>query len=141
MDDIVIRKAKFEDLEEICFTLSDSLANTKPAIRYWWRIMENQKIHTLVAEQSNTVVGTATLHVLEKLIHGGSFVGLIEDVSVKDKYQGKGIGKLLIEELIKIAEDKKCYKVILNCNKEVKTFYEKMGFKSNEIQMRLDIKD
>lgn len=141
MDNVTIRKANFEDLEGICEVLSEELAETKQPTRYWWSIMENGGIHTYVIERNREIIGTATLHVLKKLIHGGSHVGLIEDVCVSEKYSGKGLGKQIIDELIEVAKDKKCYKVILNCSEDNVGFYKKCGFEQKEVQMRFDIKE
>lgn len=41
----------------------------------------------------------------------------------------------IIEQLKIIAQAKKCYKVILDCNEANQGFYEKLGFKRKEIQM------
>ena len=141
MDNIIIRKANFEDLEGICEVLSEELAQTIPPTRYWWTIMENTNIHTYVIERHGSVIGTATLHVLKKLIHGGSHVGLIEDVCVSNIYAGKGLGKQIIDVLAEVAKEEKCYKVILNCSEDNVGFYKKCGFEQKEVQMRLDIKE
>ena len=45
----------------------------------------------------------------------------------------------MIEELIKIAKENECYKVILDCNEKVMDFYEKTGFRKHAIMMRIDI--
>jgi len=139
MEDYTIRKAVFEDLEGICEVLSSELAETKPATRYWWTIMENKMIHTYVIEYKGQIVGTACLHILKKLIHGGSYVGQIEDVSVLNSHSGKGLGKMIIEQLVEVAKENRCYKVILSCSKDNIGFYEKCGFNQKEFQMRLDI--
>ena len=54
-------------------------------------------------------------------------------------YEGKGIGKKIIKELIKIAKENDCYKVILDCDEKVIKFYEKTGFRKHSIMMRIDI--
>lgn len=140
MEEFILRKAAFEDLGGMCEVLSSELATTKPATRYWWTIMENPNIHTYVCELHGDIVGVATLHTLKKLIHGGSHVGLIEDVAVAKRCAGKGLGKKLINKLVEVAEEQKCYKVILNCAEHNIGFYEKCGFEQKEVQMRLDIK-
>lgn len=141
MDNIIIRKAAFEDLEGICDVISEQLAQTIPPTRYWWSIMENKYIHTYVIEYKREIIGTATLHVLKKLIHGGTYVGLIEDVCISKRFSGKGLGKQIIDALVEVAKEEKCYKVILNCSEENVGFYEKCGFEQKEVQMRLDIKE
>lgn len=140
MENYKVRKAVFEDLEGICHLLSESFIETKEPIRYWWRIMENKSIHTYVIESDGYLVGTATLHVLEKLIGGGSFVGQIEDVCIIKSHGGKGLGKMLVNQLIEVSKELRCYKVILNCDEKLVPFYEKNGFYQKEIQMRLDNK-
>ena len=78
MESYNIRKAVFEDLEEICQLLSESFIETKEPIRYWWRIMENTSIHTYVVEREGNKVGKATLNVLEKTnISNGSSISNI----------------------------------------------------------------
>ena len=54
---------------------------------------------------------------------------------VDKKTRGMGLGKKLISFLLNIAENKKCYKTILNCKKEYITFYEKCGLKHNGVEM------
>ena len=140
MESYNIRKAVFEDLEDICRLLSESFIETKEPIRYWWRIMENTSIHTYVVESEGYIVGTATLHVLEKLIGGGSYVGQIEDVCISKSHSGKGLGQMLVNQLVESSKELRCYKVILNCDEKLVQFYEKNGFYHKEIQMRLDNK-
>ena len=79
----------------------------------------------------------ATLIIEEKLIHGGSKVGHIEDLVVDEKFRGKGYGKILLDYLIKKSKYFKCYKTILNCKLSNVGFYEKQGFKSNNVEMSL----
>ena len=75
----------------------------------------------------------------QKFIHNGGKVGHIEDVVTRKGYEGKGIGKEILNELIKIAKDNECYKIILDCDEKLIKFYEKIGFKKNSIMMRLNL--
>ena len=93
---------------------------------------EDPSIITLVLENKETIMATASLHLLVKVDRR---VGLIEDVVVHPDAQGQGLGKLVVAELLKIAETKDCYKVILNTAKKTAPFYEKLGFRTKEIQM------
>jgi glucosamine-phosphate N-acetyltransferase len=141
MGKLEIRKAKFEDLDGIAELLTESFDKTKPATRYWWRIMENPKIHTYVIEDGDIIVGTATLYIMEKLIHSGSYVGQIEDVCVSERYGGQGLGQKLVQRLIDESKELKCYKVVLNCSEDLVKFYEKSGFYQKEVQMRFDLRE
>jgi glucosamine-phosphate N-acetyltransferase len=62
-------------------------------------------------------------------------VAHIEDVVVDKEYRSHGLGKLLIQDGIKIANREKCYKIILDCEEKNVGFYEKCGFEKKGIQM------
>jgi glucosamine-phosphate N-acetyltransferase len=97
-------------------------------------------IYTYVARAGEEVAGTATLLVEDKFIHNGGRVGHIEDVAVHPGYQKQGIGAALIEHAVSEAKRLGCYKVILNCYEHVAPFYEKLGFRRQDLGMRLDLK-
>ncbi len=96
-------------------------------------------IHTLGAFDYNQIVGTTSLFIEQKLIRGGGRVGHVEDVAVLSEYQGRGIGKLLVDYAIAICREAACYKVILNCGDDNVAFYKKLGFHTHESAMRLDL--
>lgn len=96
-------------------------------------------IQTFVALIGDKVVGTAALLMEKKFIHGGSHVGHIEDVAVHADFQGLGIGKALMARLQEEARKAGCYKVILNCKESNIPFYERLGFRRNETEMRFDL--
>lgn len=64
---------------------------------------------------------------------GDGLYYLIVDVVVHKEYQGKGIGKLLIEEIVKFVEDKtkegQRASINLISMKDKEEFYEKCGFR------------
>ena len=43
---------------------------------------------------------------------------------VKSYRRKDGLGKKLIETLLEIGKEKKCYKIILDCSDNVKSFYD-----------------
>ena len=98
-------------------------------------INRRDSIRILVAIDENHIVGAGTFFKLDKL-HNNP-VGQIEDVIITESYRGKGIGKQIIDSLVKIGlHEMNCYKVILNClDKNIK-FYEKCGFTMVGSQMR-----
>lgn len=95
--------------------------------------------YMVVVELDNEIIGTATLHLQKKLIRNGGIAGLIEDVAVREKYRGNGIGKQLIDHLIKKAKEFNCYKIILSCFPERVSFYKRCGFRQESSTMRFDI--
>ena len=100
--------------------------------------MENENHIVHVAELDGKIVGSTTLLIEQKFIHEGGFVGHIEDVVVKKEFEGQEIGMKLVLSLLDVANEKKCYKTILNCEDELIPFYEKIGFKQKSNEMRFD---
>ena len=102
-------------------------------------IYNNIYVAYLIDNNVEKLIGCITLFIEDKIIHNGGKVGHIEDVVIDEKYRGKGIGKILIDYVISIAKDAKCYKVILDCDEENVGFYQKSGFKTKGVCMRLDL--
>jgi len=84
-----------------------------------------------VLKENQTVVGLTTVFIEQKIIHGAGKVAHVEDVVVDINHREKGHAKRLIEHASNVARLYKCYKIILDCNDEVKPFYEKCGFEHN----------
>ena len=83
------------------------------------------------------IVASGTIIIEPKIIHGGKNVGHIEDVVVKASYRGFNISQNILDLLKIEAREKVCYKVILDCAKEVQRVYIKSGFEEKGIQMGL----
>jgi glucosamine-phosphate N-acetyltransferase len=138
--EIIVRKAQWEDHDSISHILSKSFDIKSGSTRRWWNILSDSSVFPYVVEIDGEVRGTATLYVLEKLIHSGGKVGIIEDVAVSEYARGKGLGKILIDELSNQANLHGCYKVILSCSEENVEFYKKCDFYKHEVTMRMDLK-
>ena len=104
----------------------------------WKNYVHNPNHHTIVAEDGNSIVGTASLIVERKFRHGGSAVGHIEDVAVLHSHQHKGIGKSLIKCLLGHSRREGCYKVVLSCSSKNIPFYIKCGFRVDQHCMRIE---
>ena len=91
----------------------------------------NQNIHCIVAVLNDVVIGTCSLHIIQK---SNRKMGLIEDVVVISKAQTMGVGKLMIKEIIQKAVELGCYKTILNTSEENAGFYSKLGFNKEQFQ-------
>ena len=102
------------------------------------KIRSNQNHVIMVADLDGQIVGSITLLIEPKFIHQGGLVGHIEDVVVRSELQGKGIGEQLVNAALEYAKNHGCYKTILDCDDNVKPFYEKIGFKRNSNAMRFD---
>ena len=87
----------------------------------------NQEI--FVYKKKDLLVGMISVFIEQKIIHGGKCVAHIEDVVVDSNFRRQGIALKLVNHVLQYAENNNCYKVILNCNDDVKPFYEKCHFK------------
>jgi GNAT superfamily N-acetyltransferase len=67
-----------------------------------------------------------------RIISDGIYQTLICDVMVHPEYQGQGIGKKIIEALLKKCEEEGIKWVQLFCAKGKQEFYHKLGFISRE---------
>ena len=91
--------------------------------------ISNNKYHNIyVYIEDGKPVGMITLLIEQKLIHGGKCVAHIEDLVVDKEYSGLGIATKLLTYVINIAKINNCYKIILDCKRELCSFYEKVGF-------------
>ena len=83
-------------------------------------------MHIYIMINNNVFIGSGSLVVENKIIHGFGKVGHIEDVVIDESHQNKGYGKLLLDHLIKKGKEFNCYKVVLNCDDDKLGFYEKI---------------
>ena len=98
-------------------------------------LKENKKIEIWVIEINNELIASGTILYETKLIHNISLYAHIEDIIVDNQFRKQGIGKLLIEYLVQCCKNKNCYKILLDCQKELIPFYEKNKFQENGVQM------
>ena len=143
MVDITIKELEEKDLFNGFLESMDSLKlasnlDREKAKEIFEKINSNSNHFIYVAILDGRIVGSTTIIIEPKFIHDGGNVAHIEDVVVSKEYQGKGIGEMLIKSLLDLAKDSNCYKTILDCSDEVKTFYEKIGFKITSNGMRYD---
>jgi GNAT superfamily N-acetyltransferase len=76
--------------------------------------------------ENEQIIGVGRLDFTENL---GS---QIRFMAVDDHYQGKGIGRLLMEHMEEIARNKGCKETILHAREIALPFYEKLGYRSIE---------
>lgn len=81
------------------------------------------------------VIGTGTIIIEPKLIHGCKNVGHIEDIVVKSEYRGKKISSNILNMLKDIGKKHQCYKLILDCDEKVIPVYKSNGFEVKGNQM------
>ena len=90
-----------------------------------------------VVEFEGKIIASVSLLLEQKIIHECGIVGHLEDVVVDRDYRKYGLGKFIIERIIKIAREWGCYKLIGDCKSELLGFYEKNGFESKCVQISI----
>ncbi len=92
--------------------------------------------------EKNKEIARAYLYIMSNELHKNPF-GLIEDVFVFDENKGAGLGSQLINEVMKVAEKKKCYKIIMTSRysrPDLHKLYQDLGFKDYGKEFRIDLK-
>lgn len=87
-------------------------------------------------------VARAYLYILTNDLHDSPF-GLLEDVSVREDYQGKGIGNELVTAIIERAQRERCYKLLATSRNDgsrqtVHSWYLRLGFKDYGTEFRMN---
>lgn len=101
----------------------------------------NQEL-VVMENESGQIIGTLQLSFIQYLTYQGGIRAQIEAVRVLEKYRGKGIGRQLFEWAIQRAIEKGAHIVQLTTDKkrpEAIQFYEKLGFTSSHLGMKLHL--
>lgn len=83
--------------------------------------LEGQAIHIIAVEEVK-IVGCGRAH------FNSDEEAQIRYMAVENQWQGKGIGKLILDELEKKVIEKGAKKIILHARESVVKFYEKNGY-------------
>jgi len=141
----MIRNAKLKDLEQILDLLyqlsppkEEDLKTDKKELRTILNeIIFDKNYIVCVYQEGQKLLGTATLIIQLNLSHGGRPYAHIENVVVNKNFRGKNIGKQIVDYLIKKANERNCYKIVLSCEKKNIPFYKKCNLNpTGEVEMR-----
>jgi GNAT superfamily N-acetyltransferase len=99
-------------------------------------------ISLLVAETAE-VIGTVTLVIVPNLTHDSQPWAQVENMVTDVSVRGAGVGRLLIEECLRLAREAGCYKVQLQSGNQRRSpendahgFYEHLGFTASSAGFR-----
>ena len=87
-------------------------------------------------------VGHAYLYVFTNDFDKEPF-GFLEDVFIDESMRGKGIGTMLMKNLLERAKTEGCYKIVAgsrHSRPEVHEFYRRLGFADHGVEFRIDLK-
>lgn len=95
----------------------------------------------LVAQENGRIVATSTIYFIQVAVRNRPYA-LFEGLVVDKSERGKGTGTAMLKEMIEIARNKNCYKIIFTSGSDrtdAHKFYEKLGFKHWGLEFRLDL--
>lgn len=110
------------------------------AIFHKMTLYPNYKL--FVVDNNCEIIGTFALAIMDNLAHNSAPSGLIEDVVVNTEWQGKGIGKQMMNYAIEQCKKHNCYKVALSSNlkrEKAHHFYEALGFEKHGYSFLLEL--
>lgn len=93
-----------------------------------------------VACVDGRVVGTYALLIMDNLAHCGTPSGIVEDVAVDPSFQGRGVGRLMMEDARARCARAGCYKLVLSSNlrrEQAHRFYDSIGFERHGYSFRV----
>lgn len=131
-----IRKAIKEDFIQISSLMQELLGN--PVFErkgYFEEALSSENFEALVAEIDDEVVGYLDIWIFPDVGHGAN-LGLIVNFIVDERYRKKGIGSKLLEESLRVAEDKKFHEFHVWTgfdNEKAKKVYKKYGFTNESL--------
>lgn len=133
---IIIRKSKIEDIEQVMDAHKRSIVElcsndyNEEQIDCWsnvnyshdiWSRSVNDEYH-LVVEKNNKIEGFC-----HACVHEGA-IGEIRGLYFTSEIAGLGYGRKIFKKSIDYLRDNDCNKVVITGTKTAKPFYEKMGF-------------
>ena len=136
---MLIRQAEEKDVMDIKDLYFNFLTKYPPKeeqdIEAWKQLIneinKSERLFLLVVEEDNRVVSTVQLGIIPSLTHNMRSFAVGENVVTDENYRKKGFASMLLQEAIKIAQDKNCYKIFLETgsNREsTLNFYKENGF-------------
>lgn len=150
--DIVIRRARHDDLAGIVHLLADDSLGAKreapvdplpSSYHAAFEAIDRDPSHELVvAEAEGRVIGVLQLTFLPYLTYQGSWRALVEGVRVASDRRSAGVGRQLIEWAIDRARQRQCRIIQLTSDKSRRDairFYERLGFVASHEGLKLHL--
>lgn len=104
---------------------------TRDLEKHWQGLLSNPDYYFLVAEEDETIVSTCHLTIIRNLTKQARPYGFIENMVTHPDYRNKGYGTAVLNKALEIAEERRCYKVMLLTGRKddaTLNFYRNAGF-------------
>jgi len=140
MEKVTIRVATRKDLPKILQLYSQphmddgQVLSLSDAESIFERIKEYPNYGIYVACRDRETLGTFSLLIMDNLAHMGARSGIVEDVVVAPEWQGKGIGRQMVQFAMQKCRETGCYKLFLSSHKrrgKAHRFYQSLGFEQH----------
>jgi len=140
MINVEIEKAQASDLPSIMGLIGqddmspDNRLTSQEFEKLFDALRANPWHELYIAKHQANIIGTFSLLALQHLSHNGGRSLIVEDVVVKTEFQGKGIGRKMMEFAIEKGQALGCYKIILSSGAmrtDAHAFYEGLGFQKH----------
>ena len=145
MADVSIREATEKDLREILAIYAEldngQVLDVSAARSIFERIQRYPNYAIYIAELEGQAVGTFALLIMDNLAHMGTSSGVVEDVVVRSRWRGRGVGKAMMRHAMTVCREEGCYKLTLSSNlarEAAHRFYESLGFERHGYSFVVD---
>lgn len=148
MEDVHIREAREPDIARILELYREAGIEAQPgftpqeAREQLALFLSYPSFRVFVAEVRGEVVGTYELLIMDNLAKRGKRSGVVEDVAVAPRWQGRGIGRAMMQHAQDECRRAGCYKLVLSSGLKrtgAHDFYEAMGFEKHGYSFRVDL--
>ena len=137
MSEIKFREIIKDDLQDVFLLLNqlkEKDVNTIDLESAWKNFKSNSSSNSIVGIYDEKVIAYGSILIENKI--RGDIAGHIEDIVVDTTVRGKMVGVKLVKELVDIGKTKGCYRITLFCDEKLIKFYERNGFKVNNVMMK-----
>ena len=148
MEDILIREAREQDIAGILALYREAGIEAEPGFTpqearvHMAVFLEYPSFRVFVAELQGEVVGTYELLIMDNLAKRGRRSGVVEDVAVSPRFQGRGVGRAMMLHAHQQCRQAGCYKLVLSSGLKrtgAHDFYDAMGFARHGYSFRVDV--
>jgi GNAT superfamily N-acetyltransferase len=134
---MTIREAAASDIPDILRAYAESgiggddVFTVEEAREQFAVLRRYPSYRVFVAEVDGAFAGTYALIVLDNLNKRGAKAAIVEDVAVLPSFQGRGVGRAMMEHAREESRAAGCYKMALSSNltrEGAHRFYDALGF-------------
>jgi GNAT superfamily N-acetyltransferase len=137
---ITLKHISFDDLSDLSELYNELIGkktNYTKLINVFERIQTNENYIILGAFNDDKLVGSLMGIICHDLVGECRPFMVVENVIVSHRARRQGIGKKLMLEIERITKERDCYYMIFvsgEQRKEAHEFYEKLGFKEENVE-------